>query len=499
MSIKSEKMYDGITNIDDELIEAAQDDAAKSKKPAKWLPWAGIAAAACLGLGVGAAALSGVFGKIPVSGGYKTGTGISAGNAAAKLIAKAEYPEVPPYPEDNYSDWDEYDRKYKAWADTLSKLRNQPEGYTDGTDKFFTSSIKTILAGNGGNRVYSPLSLFMALGMSAEITDGNTRKQILDLLGQDSIESLRSHANSIWLANYMDDGMAKCVLANSVWLNNNISYSQDVMNRLCIDYYASSYSGEPGNEEYNKLFQDWLNEQTDGLLENYVENIRLDPEMVMTLVSTVDYAGKWIYPFSADNTKSGTFHSPGGDVTCDFMNKEFDQSYFWGEKFSSIMMNLENNGAMKLILPDEGITPEELLNDDETIEFLMTKNYDWKNNKYCMVNMSVPKFDVSSEIDLVEQMNKLGVTDISDGSVSDFSPLSPDGGSGVFLSKATQAARVEIDEEGCRAAALTVMEYCGAAMPDGKADFILDRPFIFEITGTTGLPLFVGIVNNPVQ
>ncbi len=30
-------------------------------------------------------------------------------------------------------------------------------------------------------------------------------------------------------------------------------------------------------------------------------------------------------------------------------------------------------------------------------------------------------------------------------------------------------------------------------------EFTLDRPFIFEIMSETGLPLFVGIVNNPVQ
>jgi len=28
-------------------------------------------------------------------------------------------------------------------------------------------------------------------------------------------------------------------------------------------------------------------------------------------------------------------------------------------------------------------------------------------------------------------------------------------------------------------------------------DFVLDRPFLFCITGDSGLPLFVGIVNCP--
>jgi len=519
MNEKKEKMYNGITNIDDKMIEEAQDEAVKTKKSVKWIPWAGVAAAACLGIGAGVLAINGAFGNIPVSGNAASTTagdsqtpGISDGNVPAgsaeniiaQLIAKADYPEMPVYPEDPDpgENWDDYDKKYNEWSNAKNELRKQPEGYTDGTDKFFTESIKVLLSGCGTeNRVYSPLSLFMALGMSAEITDGNTRQQILDLLGQDSIESLRSHSSSIWQANYTDDGMAKCVLANSIWLNKNISYSRDLMNKLCINYYASSYSGEPGTEDYDKLLQGWLNEQTSGMLENYVEGIKLDPQMVITLASTVDYAGKWNDNFSKEETKSGTFHSPTGNITCDFMNKVTDTQYFWSDKFASVTLSLENNGAMRLILPDEGITPEELLSDEKTMEFLMSSGNKVNNsfdNSFVSVTMSVPKFDVSSDINLIEELKKLGITDITDSSKADFSPLTGSKDYGTALSNATQAARVMIDEDGCRASALTIMMYCGAAMPQDKAEFILDRPFIFEIMSETGLPLFVGIVNNPV-
>ena len=68
----------------------------------------------------------------------------------------------------------------------------------------------------------------------------------------------------------------------------------------------------------------------------------------------------------------------------------------------------------------------------------------------------------------------------------------------IYLSAAQHAARVKIDEEGCTAAAYTVMMAAGTAMPpDDEVDFVLDRPFIFAITGADGLPMFVGIVNNP--
>ena len=68
----------------------------------------------------------------------------------------------------------------------------------------------------------------------------------------------------------------------------------------------------------------------------------------------------------------------------------------------------------------------------------------------------------------------------------------------IFVSQVEHAARVKIDEEGCEAAAYTVMIACGSAMPPREeVEFTVDRPFLFVITGRDGLPLFIGVVNQP--
>ena len=78
---------------------------------------------------------------------------------------------------------------------------------------------------------------------------------------------------------------------------------------------------------------------------------------------------------------------------------------------------------------------------------------------------------------------------------SDFSTITDEN---VIVTGATHGARVMIDEEGCTAAAFTLM-LCGSGMPpEEEVDFVCDRPFLFVITSETGLPLFIGIVNNPV-
>ena len=473
-------LLDVIGDTDEKLVPELT---AKKKKSSiiKWTALGGVCAAAVIAC----------IAILPKTGDDTVTSPSDKAGSNAMLLAAAAYPEMPMYPDEMDQD------ALTQWNDAKQALRNQPAGYKDGFDKFFSDTTNTFLTGaESENIVYSPLSLYMALGMSAEITDGSSRQQILDVLGQGDIDTLRSHSRSIWQANYMDDGMAKCVLATSLWTNDDLNYNDETVRSVADNYYSSVYTGDPTDEKYNKLMQDWMNEQTDGLLENYVSDIKMDPEMLLTLASTVNYSGKWNNKFLPENTEKGVFHAVGGDVECDFMNSERDMGYCWGEHFSSVSLQLENNGHMKLILPDEGHSPDDLLNDEQVKE-LMLSNWDYPNNKYVIVDMSVPKFDVSSKIDLRSGLNALGITDIFDAGRSNFTPLTDT--ERVFLSQAEQDTRVTIDEEGCKAASLTVMMYNGSGAPEDHVDFKLDRPFIFEIMSETGLPLFVGIVNDPVQ
>ena len=150
---------------------------------------------------------------------------------------------------------------------------------------------------------------------------------------------------------------------------------------------------------------------------------------------------------------------------------------------------------MWFLLPDEGITPEKLLSEDATLDFLLSGGESAESDRY-IVNLSIPKFDISSDKRLLEDLKAVGISDVFNVEKADFSPMTDDGE--VALTEAEHAARVAIDEEGVAAAAYTVMQVCGAAAPpDKKVDFTLDRPFVFAITGEDGLPLFVGVVHEP--
>lgn len=420
-------------------------------------------------------------------------------------VSYAVYPKTAPFPDEmlyvnddgsiDDTFWDAYD----LWDNDKRTRRTLLENYEGELNPFFTDCIRQFLTDSQGeNKIYSPINVYMALGMLAEVTDGESREQVLSLLGLSNVEDLRSQAYMIWNANYLNDGANTSILASSLWLNEDVNFVQPTLDSLAQNYYASAYQGVMGSDELNHALQSWLNEQTGGLLGDRASGVSLDDDTVMALATTINFHAGWNDEFFPEATQSSVFHGTDGDIDCDFMHE--DQSmYYWGEKFSAVVKYLQSDGNMWFILPDEGVSVDELLQDEQAMEFILGNKYEWENNEFVTVHLSVPKFDVSSDIDLISGLKALGVTDVFDPAISDFTPMTLDMGE-IYLSQAEHAARVKIDEKGCTAAAYTVMAAAGAAMPpEEEIDFVLDRPFIFVITGAGDLPLFVGIVNRPVE
>ena len=230
---------------------------------------------------------------------------------------------------------------------------------------------------------------------------------------------------------------------------------------------------------------------------------------MLALVSTIYYRASWSDKFSGSATTQDVFHAPDGDVTVDFMHSSDSNTVYYGDGFSAIGLSLENSGQMWLLKPDEGVDAAELLQNKDALGLLLA-NGNWSQTQRARVNLSLPKFDVSSDLDILDTLAQLGITDVMDGGKSDFTPLTT-ADSALELTQeadvtrrgrnaqAKHAARVKIDEDGCEAAAYTVLAPEATAMmgPEDEIDFTLDKPFVFAITGIDGLPLFVGLVNQP--
>lgn len=491
--MRGKEFLDKLGHVSPELVE----EAARRPRRARRRLWL-MGAAAVLVLAVAAGAVLEPWSR----GG---GTDVLPSGGPVRAVALAAYPEMAPYPNEadfwdaagNFDD-DGFFEAYQAWLDNRQAQTGQGTGYEGSLSDFYAATLPVFLSGGEGeNRVCAPLNVYFALGMLAELTGGESRQQILDLLGQDSMESLRAQASALWNANYCDDGATTSILASSLWLNENVPFVQETMDALAETYYASAYQGEMGSGEMNEALRTWINDQTGGLLEEQAEGLTLTPDTVLALATTIYFRAKWAEEFREENTAPGTFHAPGGDVTCDFMHQSGSDTYYWGEKFSAIGRYLQGGGIMWFLLPDEGVSPEELLNSGEVMDFLAQRT-DWEHRKDVTVNQSIPKFDVAGEADLIRGLQALGITDAFDGQVSDFTPTTEEL-EGIFVSQAKHAARVAIDEEGVTAAAYTVMSEAGAGPPpEEEIDFTVDRPFLFAVTSQSGQLLFAGVVNQPV-
>ncbi|MBQ9747515.1 MAG: hypothetical protein IJV98_01910 [Clostridia bacterium] len=474
--MKSEKLQNAIGAVDETLVLRADEQPKKQRHRAfRWT--ASVAAMLVAAIAVGI--LFGRGGPI---------------NMNVYAIREASYPEMASYPGGEYLPG--FDGRYDAWRDDRMAIRPY-YGRSAELATFVQRTVSEFLSdAEGENLVYSPLNVYMALAMLSELTEGESREQILSLIGVSDIETLREQAYAVWRANYCDDGAVTSVLASSLWLNENVSYNEDTMRLLTENYFASSYRGEMGSRDFDRALQTWLNEQTGGLLEDQIGDITLTPETIMALATTVYFRAKWADRFAEQDTEQAIFHGANGDVRTDFMHEtNLWGTYYWGERFSATRKSLEGSGDMWFILPDEGVDACELLSDTEALSFI-TAGAKWQNHKGMRVNLSVPKFDVSSELKLGDKLQALGVTDCFRWGEADFSPMLTEA-QDVVLSDVRHGARVAIDEEGVTAAAYTVMLMAGSAMPpEDEIDFILDRPFLFVLTGEDGSVLFVGVVNR---
>ncbi len=409
-------------------------------------------------------------------------------------VVEAAYPVFPKEPvygdfiDDNgEGDWDAYFAAQEAYREELRKMGKgeRPDG--GAVLSFAERTAAEIFAGRE-NTVYSPISLYAALGMLTELTEGETKGQVMDLLGAADTETLRQQIHRLWTSVYQD-GDAVCRLANAAFLRENANVKQAAVDALAQWYFASSYRVPMGTAEADQVIASWLNQQTGGLLAEETGSIHTKKENLLRLYNTIYYKAGWLDAFESGQTETDTFTAADGSKQqTGFMHKQEEGSFRKGEGYTAATKPLDY-GRMVFVLPEEGVTPESLLQRQGFLTEL-AEGYD-----SAQVIWSVPKFDVKSSTDLENVLKALGVTDAFDGNKADFTPLSDNG---AVVDSVMQAARVKVDEEGVEAAAYTEIAVNDSAAMETPpvVEMTLDRPFAFVIFDGNDVPLFVGTVQT---
>lgn len=474
--MKNDKLQDSIGMIGEDLIERARQEK-KSPKINRW-----VLAMACISVAMLATVI--ILKNITISQPEQPQKPYFG--KVLEPLADCSYPARVQYA--GYVQSDDW-QKYNAWLKDKADYTIPYKDVQIDLDNYLSKIMKTFLSNTEENTVFSPINAYMALSMLAEISDTEGQRELLNILGVENIEDLRKQSAIIWNAHYYNDSVTTSILANSIWLDGNRKYNQSMLDNLTGNYFASVYSGMMGSETMNNTIRYWIYEKTNGRLDSYGKELKTKPEDKMVIVSTLYFKAGWEDSFSEKNTKRAYFYKETGKERCDFLNSKRTTFYYQGDNFSAIELPFSGGCSMKVFLPDEGVGINDLMDDSQFVTAAFTSSY---NKEMRGVKVSIPKFDVSSQIDMNSGLRKLGATQI-------FEHLNPyydmhD----AYVDEIKHSARVSIDEEGCEGAAYTniSLTLSASAEPENTIQFNVNRPFVFVITSEVGAPLFVGVVHD---
>jgi serpin B len=352
--------------------------------------------------------------------------------------------------------------------------------------KAFTMKTMPELFLEEKNYVYSPLSLYMALSMLLEgVSNEEAKVEIEDLLGLDRPAN-RIAMKTVYTNNFYKNKNGMLRLANSIWFRNNYPVEDDYLKVLAEDYYAESYQTNFDSVGHQNII-DWINYYTEDFLELTKAKFNVPSDTIILLLNTIYFDNKWKVSFEKKDTGMRDFFTTDGKVQVEFMKHSVNSQYKETSNYQVAEDYFENNASITYILPKVGVNVFSLL-DPEVLSEAMNIS-----NSHTKVAFFVPKFKYFSEFQLNDPLMKLGVNEVFDSNSNSLDLMSK--GRGLFVSEVKQNAGIEFSEAGVKAAAVT-----GIVVKESAAEeiyFELNRPFIYIIKDGSGIPLFVGLIQNP--
>ena len=354
---------------------------------------------------------------------------------------------------------------------------------------------KSFAAGKGENMLVSPLSAVPALTMAANGADKETLSEMERVLGGElSIEELNrqlsEYLNGLWSGE-------KCRLhmADSIWIKNvkdlvvNLSFIKT--NR---DYYDAQIHKAPFNAETVKDINDWVKDNTGGMIKKVINTI--DADAVMYLINALAFDAEWNRPYSTDDISDGIFTASDGSRQKAEMMRSEERVYLSDGKAVGFMKPYKGGKySFAAILPDKNITLEEYVNSltAEGLQKLLTK--------YTLgsVDTKTPKFEYDYDIRLDGILKEMGMTSAFDGDKADFSEMGKMKNGNLYIGSVIQKTFIKVDEKGTKAGAATVIaaENAVISVPKVKTQVYLDRPFVYMIVDNENyLPIFMGVLRS---
>lgn len=352
------------------------------------------------------------------------------------------------------------------------------------------------LARQDGNAVTSPLSFVLTLAMLGEGATNAGEQEIAALLGPDRsrasaalISALAAYEGDVFDVDEKAPPEKPVVhIANRAVVDTEQPVSAQFLSRVRQFHDSEVAATDLSEPSASRIFDEWVKEQTGGLIEK--SGIEPRPDLVLVLQNAAVFAASWHVPFRPEKTSDEPFSlADGSEVTTAMMHAEWDLPYAEVAGWRAIRLAYTEGFSADFILPPQGSDPADL---DEEALAEITKTLGADRAQF--VRLSLPKVDLAGSIDLMDTLQRLGLGSLSDPKAQPLEDILPD----AILGQAVQQAMLRIDEQGTIAAAVTEMGVETMSAPMPAKEMCFDHPYLVVIHhDDTGMPLFLAAIRDP--
>ncbi len=386
----------------------------------------------------------------------------------------------------NWSVNEEVDESFLILSDAQHEMVNNNNSFA------FSLYNKTM---GMNSRVVSPLSVTYLMSMLANGADGETQQQILATLGwagegiqQPSLQDINDYSRMLIEKTERLDKAVTVEIANYVAVNKEFKLNSKFQKSVERDYKAGVESLNFTSPSTLKRINDWCNDRTHGMIPSIINE--LDPDAVSYLMNAIYFNGTWKDKFSKEETKQEMFRGYTRDIQyVDMMHRHGEYFYADGDGYSAVSIPY-GNGAfrMTVILPTEGSFLRDVMASMDGGKFQELQ----RSMEKCNVDLKIPRFTTEVDLPLNDIISALGAPLIF-SSQADFSQFAR---GDFYVSKMFQKAKIEVSEEGTKAAAVTAaIMMMSAVRPEKKRNVVFhaDSPFAYIISeNSTGSIYFMG-------
>ena len=341
-----------------------------------------------------------------------------------------------------------------------------------------------------GSKVVSPMSVTYLMAMLANGADGATKQEILKTIGAENmpVDEMNDFYHHLMGLFKKEDPSTALNMANYVAVNKNFKLKSPFVTTLQDSYLAGVESLDFQKNSTLGHINGWCKKQTGGMIPSIVDEI--DASAVSYIMNAIYFNGTWKDKFDKKNTLLERFQGYTRDVKrAQMMHRSDEYDYFSNDTYSAVEMPYGNGSfCMTVLLPNADKSIADMLKQLTADGLQEMRNRKMEN---CVVDLKLPRFTTALSLPLNDVISKLGAPTMFTGS-ADFSKFA---NGNLAISKMLQKAKIEVAEEGTKAAAVTIgMVAMTALRPQPRhVEFYANRPFVYFITErSTGAILFMG-------